>query len=71
MRFSRLMAYLPKTKGVEAAWLRDAIHQAAIELLKIVTDKNGADPMTKALRANLLARHMRNTYGVVLVAVRP
>ena len=46
---SRQMKYLSKTQRVDLFWLRDAVRNVPLELIKVKSDDNIADVLTKPL----------------------
>ena len=46
---SRQMKYLSKTQCVDLFWLRDAVRNVPLELIKVKSDDNVADVLTKSL----------------------
>ena len=43
------MKYLSKTQCVDLFWLRDAVRNVSLELIKVKSDDNIADVLTKSL----------------------
>ena len=53
--FSRVMAYLPKTQGVNLAFLSEVIENLGFKIEKVHTSANVADVFTKAVTKSVLA----------------
>ena len=60
---SRQMKYLSKTQCVDLFWLRDTVHNAPLELVKVESDDNVADILTKPLPGQRTAM-LRGLMGV-------
>ena len=60
---SRHMRYLNKTKQIDLLWLRDIVAQTGVDLVKVSTEDNIADILTKPLSGERV-RVLREKIGV-------